>query len=132
MDQVIPNARRCKALLDRITDRARIPETGTESYRFRRAFGRQKKGANHGVARQSVSVRWNGPVAGSGMRVKLAANVLDCDEIGQSSTLCPFNLVVGVAQLWRDERKVEPRIERPLGRQQSRFTDTLPRPYDVG
>jgi len=34
--QVIPNARLCKALLDRITDRAHILETGTESYRFRR------------------------------------------------------------------------------------------------
>jgi DNA replication protein DnaC len=31
--QVIPNARLRKALLDRITDRAQILETGTESYR---------------------------------------------------------------------------------------------------
>ena len=30
--QVIPNARLCKALLDRITDRAHIVETGTDSY----------------------------------------------------------------------------------------------------
>ena len=43
--QVIPNARLCKALLDRITDRAHILETGTESYRFRRTLDRQKKGA---------------------------------------------------------------------------------------
>ena len=43
--QVIPNARLCKALLDRITDRAHILETGTESYRFRRTADRQKKGA---------------------------------------------------------------------------------------
>jgi DNA replication protein DnaC len=41
--QVIPNARLCKALLDRITDRAHILETGTESYRFRRTLERQKK-----------------------------------------------------------------------------------------
>ena len=34
--QVIPNARLCKALLDRITDRAHILETGKESYRSRR------------------------------------------------------------------------------------------------
>lgn len=34
--QVIPNARLCKALLDRITDQAHIIETGTDSYRFRR------------------------------------------------------------------------------------------------
>jgi DNA replication protein DnaC len=43
--QVIPNARLCKALLDRITDRAHILETGTDSYRFRRTLDRQKKGA---------------------------------------------------------------------------------------
>jgi DNA replication protein DnaC len=42
--QVIPNARLCKALLDRITDRAHIMETGTESYRFRRTINKHKKG----------------------------------------------------------------------------------------
>ena len=35
---VFPNARLCKALLDRLTDRAHIIETGTESYRFRRTL----------------------------------------------------------------------------------------------
>jgi DNA replication protein DnaC len=41
---VLPNARLCKALLDRLTDRAHIIETGTESYRFRRTLeSRQKK-----------------------------------------------------------------------------------------
>src|SRR6478672_8958543 len=40
--QVIPNARLCKALLDRITDRAHILETGTESYRFHRSSGRSE------------------------------------------------------------------------------------------
>jgi DNA replication protein DnaC len=34
--QVFSNARLCKAILDRLTDRAHIIETGTESYRFRR------------------------------------------------------------------------------------------------
>jgi hypothetical protein len=34
----------CKALLDRITDRAHILETGKESYRFRRTLDQQKKG----------------------------------------------------------------------------------------
>lgn len=43
--QVIPNARLCKALLDRITDRAHIIETGTDSFRFRRTMEqRHKKG----------------------------------------------------------------------------------------
>lgn len=43
--QVIPNARLCKALLDRITDRAHIVETGTESFRFRRTLDQhQRKG----------------------------------------------------------------------------------------
>jgi DNA replication protein DnaC len=43
--QVIPNARLCKALLDRITDQAHIIETGADSYRFRRTVekGRTKK-----------------------------------------------------------------------------------------
>jgi hypothetical protein len=40
--QVIPNARLCKALLDRITDRANIIETGAESYRFRRTLEKRK------------------------------------------------------------------------------------------
>ena len=46
MDEVIPNARLCKALLDRITDRAHIIETGTDSYRFRRTVekGKEKEG----------------------------------------------------------------------------------------
>jgi DNA replication protein DnaC len=34
--QAIPNARLCKALLDRITDRAHTIETGADSFRFRR------------------------------------------------------------------------------------------------
>lgn len=42
--KVIPNARLCKALLDRITDRAHIIETGEESYRFRRTLERRKPG----------------------------------------------------------------------------------------
>jgi len=41
--QVIPNARLCKALLDRITDRAHIIETGSDSYRFRRTLEKRKK-----------------------------------------------------------------------------------------
>jgi DNA replication protein DnaC len=41
---VFPNPRLCKALLDRITDRAHIIETGTESFRFKRTMeGRRKK-----------------------------------------------------------------------------------------
>ncbi|MBV9033867.1 MAG: ATP-binding protein, partial [Acidobacteriaceae bacterium] len=39
---VFPNARLCKALLDRVTDRAHIIETGTESYRFRRTVERKR------------------------------------------------------------------------------------------
>ena len=41
--QVIPNARLCKALIDRITDRAHIIETGNESFRFRRTLERHKR-----------------------------------------------------------------------------------------
>jgi len=39
---VFPNPRLCKALLDRITDRAHIIETGTESFRFRRTMEKRK------------------------------------------------------------------------------------------
>jgi DNA replication protein DnaC len=41
--QVIPNARLCKALLDRVTDRAHIIETGNDSYRFRRTVEKRQK-----------------------------------------------------------------------------------------
>ncbi len=41
--QVIPNTRLCKALLDRITDRAHIIETGSESFRFRRTLAQQRR-----------------------------------------------------------------------------------------
>ena len=40
---VFPNPRLCKALLDRITDRAHIIETGTESFRFKRSLERRAK-----------------------------------------------------------------------------------------
>ncbi|HEY2594769.1 MAG TPA: IS21-like element helper ATPase IstB [Chloroflexota bacterium] len=46
--QVIPNARLCKALLDRITDRAHIIETGSESYRFRRTLDQRQRGRHRG------------------------------------------------------------------------------------
>jgi len=39
---VIPDARLCKALIDRITDRANIFETGAESYRFRLTLEKRK------------------------------------------------------------------------------------------
>ena len=40
---VCPNPRWCKALLERMTDRAHIIETGTESFRFRRTLERRQK-----------------------------------------------------------------------------------------
>jgi len=40
-----PNARLCKAMLDRLTDQAHIIDTGDESYRFRRTLERKQKGA---------------------------------------------------------------------------------------
>jgi DNA replication protein DnaC len=39
---MIPNARLCKAMVDRLADRAHIIETGTESYRFRRTLVKSK------------------------------------------------------------------------------------------
>ena len=41
--QVFTNARLCKALLDRIIDRAHIIETGTDSYRFKRTLEKRQK-----------------------------------------------------------------------------------------
>jgi DNA replication protein DnaC len=41
---MFPNARLCKAMLDRLTDQAHIIETGTESYRFRRTLVKKKGG----------------------------------------------------------------------------------------
>jgi len=43
-----PNARLCKAMLDRLTDQANIIETGNESYRFRRTV--EKKQGKGGKA----------------------------------------------------------------------------------
>ena len=44
---MFPNARLCKAMLDRLTDQAHIIETGTESYRFRRTLAKKgSKGSN--------------------------------------------------------------------------------------
>jgi DNA replication protein DnaC len=39
---MVPNARLCKAMVDRLTDQAHIIETGTESYRFRRTMAKSK------------------------------------------------------------------------------------------
>ena len=41
---MFPNARLCKAMLDRLTDQAHIIETGKESYRFRRTLEKKKGG----------------------------------------------------------------------------------------
>src|SRR3954454_18428339 len=43
--QVLPNPRLCQALVDRLTDRAHILETGTESFRFRRPLANTRKAA---------------------------------------------------------------------------------------
>lgn len=40
-----PNARLCKAMLDRLTDQAHIIDTGKDSYRFLRTLKKQGKGA---------------------------------------------------------------------------------------
>jgi DNA replication protein DnaC len=41
--QVFANARLCKAMVDRVTDRAHIIDTGKESYRFRRTMESRKR-----------------------------------------------------------------------------------------
>ena len=41
---MFPNARLCKAMMDRLTDQAHIIETGNESFRFRRTLEKRKGG----------------------------------------------------------------------------------------
>ena len=41
---MFPNARLCKAMLDRLTDQAHIIDTGKESYRFLRTLAKKKGG----------------------------------------------------------------------------------------
>jgi DNA replication protein DnaC len=41
---LFPNARLCKALVDRLTDQAHIIDTGKDSYRFRRTMEKKKGG----------------------------------------------------------------------------------------
>ena len=42
---MFPNARLCKAMVDRLTDQAHIIDTGDESYRFRRTLEKKRGGA---------------------------------------------------------------------------------------
>ena len=56
--KVIPNARLCKALLDRITDRAHIIETGEESYRFRGTLAKRKGRLSGGAVFADVILRF--------------------------------------------------------------------------
>ena len=39
---MFPNARLCKAMVDRLTDQAHIIDTGDESYRFRRTLEKKR------------------------------------------------------------------------------------------
>ena len=53
--QVFPNARLCKALLDRITDRAHIIDTGTDSYRFKRTLTSRQQRPEQRIQQSSPS-----------------------------------------------------------------------------
>ena len=53
--KVFTNARLCKALLDRLTDRAHIIETGSESFRFRRTLERRNGGTEGAEALRNAS-----------------------------------------------------------------------------
>jgi len=46
--QVFANPRLCKAMVDRVTDRAHIIDTGKQSYRFRRTLEARRKKARAG------------------------------------------------------------------------------------
>jgi DNA replication protein DnaC len=51
--QVFANVRLCKAMVDRVTDRAHIIETGKESYRFRRTLENRKRKAGSSAREES-------------------------------------------------------------------------------
>jgi DNA replication protein DnaC len=51
--QVFANTRLCKAMVDRVTDRAHIIETGKESYRFRRTLENRKRKARSPAREES-------------------------------------------------------------------------------
>jgi DNA replication protein DnaC len=53
--KVFTNARLCKALLDRLTDRAHLIETGSESFRFRRTLERHHSGLASSEALHNAS-----------------------------------------------------------------------------
>ncbi len=53
--RVFTNARLCKAVLDRLTDRAHIIQTGSESYRFRRTMEKLGGGAKPAEASRDAS-----------------------------------------------------------------------------
>jgi DNA replication protein DnaC len=55
--KVFTNVRLCKALLDRLTDRAHIIETGSESFRFRRTLERHKLGRTQSDASRVADLR---------------------------------------------------------------------------
>ncbi len=63
--QVFPSARLCKAMLDRLTDRAHILETGTESFRFRRTIASRKNaGRGRRFGRAGFRFALNAPPRG--------------------------------------------------------------------
>ena len=60
--QVFSNARLCKALLDRLTDRAHILETGSDSYRFRRTMETRQRSGSSKRSAPSVGIEADGSV----------------------------------------------------------------------
>ena len=63
--KVFTNARLCKAMLDRLTDRAHIIETGTESYRFRRTMERRAGAVTASQASRDASRGASGAASGA-------------------------------------------------------------------
>lgn len=79
--QVFTNVRLCKALLDRLTDRAHIIETGTQSYRFRRSLENRRQGHAYQSRAQTQSSSRQRPGTTAG-KARSASHVTPSGETG--------------------------------------------------
>ena len=105
--QVIPNPRLCKALIDRLTDRAHIITTGTDFYRFRRTTA-QRKAARRDRRTQASSSRDGAGLAARASRSSTGRWArIHQHKLGRNSWTQPVRrstLRISSASSWNSER----------------------------